>query len=250
MREGFCDNKAHAPGLDRYRDLAEFSLIFGRENPQPMPEISASIREKAAGGIVIELGGGTGRHTVTLARTLPESQVWTVESSPSMRAVLNAFLVENPDVLDRVTVEPSDIFAAQLPSHWSLVVGVHFLCQISAGERNKVWQLLHESLTPSGIAVFDRHYGPRSTSPVEKKLSATTRIGENVYERWFEMTPINKERLRTSVTYRMLRGDTMIREAVTVGEHSVIDESTILAELATCGLASELSDNWLIVSRC
>lgn len=173
---------------------AEYAEIFRASRPEK--DLATQVGAVLAGlhpdaEPVVDLGAGTGVGTIGLAGVLPESNVFAVERSRAMRSILLARLALRPDLHERVTVIPHDVFEAELPDRWGAAIAVHLVCQLEPTERRRLWALLATRLDESGVAVIDQHFGLGSTATVAQRLSAEVRIGENTYQRWFESEPID-----------------------------------------------------------
>lgn len=106
--------------------------------------------------VLLEVGAGTGRVTVALARAGHE--VWAVESSGPMRAALEERLAnEPPDVRTRVRVVPEDACGTSLGRRFGGVVAAfNTLAHFETDAKlTALLARVREHLVPDGVFAFD-----------------------------------------------------------------------------------------------
>ncbi len=111
---------------------------------------------RAATGPVLELGAGTGRLTLPLARV--GATVCAVERDPAMAAQLRRRLDdESEQVRARVEVIEAEMCSLRLPTRFMLVIvpANTWLLFPTAAERAQVLAVIHAHLHPQGRAVLD-----------------------------------------------------------------------------------------------
>jgi SAM-dependent methyltransferase len=108
------------------------------------------------GGPVLELGAGTGRITLPIARDgIP---IHALDASPDMLARLRRKLDEEPaDVRSRVTVVEGDMRRFQLPERFALVIAPFraFLHNLTDEDRLACARRVREHLRPGGCFAFN-----------------------------------------------------------------------------------------------
>ncbi|GID14630.1 class I SAM-dependent methyltransferase [Actinocatenispora rupis] len=231
--------------------VAEFADLFRAAGPpdrllDALPGVLAALDVR---GTVVDLGAGTGHGVLALAEAFPDSAVVAVERSAAMRTVLTSRLAYRPDLRGRVTVLRGDVFDVEQPGPWGAALAIHLVCQLDHDHRRRLWRLLADHLTDDAVAVLDRHYGVDRPRTVPLRLSATVRLGDCEYQRWYASDVAGPDRMRWHNVYRVLRGGVVLAEHDVHGQVWAADEPTILAETADAGLRHEFRDDFVLLRR-
>jgi SAM-dependent methyltransferase len=131
------------------------------------------------GGPVVELGAGTGRLTVPLARS--GAEVVAVEPNPAMRARLERRLVE-AGLEGRVTVVAGDARTLDLPLRAPLVVApFNTLMHLeSLSDQDSALRSAHQLLAPGGLFACDVYvprFAPEGTPRMERIAASEAGAG-------------------------------------------------------------------------
>ena len=113
-------------------------------------------KAQACGGLVLELGAGTGRVTVPIAQA--GVSIHALDGSSEMRAALTAKLdVLAPDVRRRVTVVAADMRTFDLPERFRLVIAPFraFLHNVTDEDRLRTLARVRVHLAPRGVFAFN-----------------------------------------------------------------------------------------------
>ncbi|MFI7104737.1 class I SAM-dependent methyltransferase [Nonomuraea sp. NPDC050227] len=192
----FCDLLAvhsHVPGV--------------REK---LPSLLAGVRRS-----VLEVGAGTGLITTSLAEWTP-AEIFALEPSATMRAVLLSRLAERPDLLERVTVLPCDAMGLDLDEPVEAMVMINVLYALEPGYRRRLWPVLADRLEPGGLLVLTwRDGGPPMPRPMRHLDSR--RVGRHTYTVSSEIIESDDERATCRYLYRITRGDEVLSEEELVG---------------------------------
>jgi SAM-dependent methyltransferase len=121
------------------------------------PDVDFYVEEaRAYGGKILELGSGTGRVLIPVARL--GKQITGVDSSPRMLAQCQIRLdQEPPDVRDRVSLVQADMRELDLSDRFSLAMIPFrpFQHLIAVSHQIAALQAIHRHLEPGGRLVFD-----------------------------------------------------------------------------------------------
>jgi SAM-dependent methyltransferase len=190
---------------------------------------------RAAPGPVADIGAGGGHGTRVIARAVLEADIFAVEPSPGLRALLMARVHENPELRDRVTVLPSGLLQATLPPHLGAVVAMNVIGHFSPTDRHTIWTLLGERLLRDGRAVLNLQPSAELVA-VPQPLFSELRIGRRRYEGWGRAEPAGPDQITRHMTYRTFQDGEPAEEAEVSYDWWVTTEDQLIVELAEHGL--------------
>ena len=104
-------------------------------------------------GIVLDIGAGTGRNAIELAKRMPDKEIVALEPSKYMRIAFMAKLAECPDMQYQVTVLPLSAEAYEFQEKASGVLCMGVLGHLREEERKGLWRKLAGNLDP-GVPVL------------------------------------------------------------------------------------------------
>lgn len=139
--------------LDHYRDADYYDHAYRRYRQDVEHYVELA---RAVGGPVLELGGGTGRITVALARA--GFEVVMVDRMESMLARAEArFARESRKVRERVTRVSADVRELELGRRFPLVIGPFNMLQhlYTREDVERALAMVRRHLTPDGRFAFD-----------------------------------------------------------------------------------------------
>ena len=113
-------------------------------------------KARQCGGLVLELGAGTGRITLPLAQD--GVQVHALDADPAMLAALRAKLsAQPPEVRDRVTVVDADMRSFELEDRFALVIAPFraFLHNVTEEDQLACLERVRAHLRPDGSFAFN-----------------------------------------------------------------------------------------------
>jgi 16S rRNA A1518/A1519 N6-dimethyltransferase RsmA/KsgA/DIM1 with predicted DNA glycosylase/AP lyase activity len=99
---------------------------------------------------ILEGGAGTGLITTSLAGWTP-AEIFALEPSPGMRAVLPSRLSSRPELLSRVTVLPGDALSVKLTEPAQAAVMINVRYAFVPDYRRRLWPVLQRELTDAGF---------------------------------------------------------------------------------------------------
>ncbi|MER7506155.1 class I SAM-dependent methyltransferase [Nonomuraea pusilla] len=197
------------------------------------PALAEALR--GAPGPVVDVGAGGGHGTRVIARAMPLTEIFAVEPSPGLRAVLLARVSEDPDLRDRVTVLPGELLRAALPPRLGTLVAMNVIGHLDPAERRLTWQLLAERLLPGGRAVLNLQ-PPAEPVAVPHTRLCELRIGRRRYEGWGHAEPAGPEQVTWRMTYRVFQDGEPAEEVEVEYPWWVLGHDGLRAELAEHGL--------------
>ena len=182
-----------------------------------VPEIRATLPPLLTGVTrsILEIGAGTGLITTSLAEWTP-AEIFALEPSPGMRAVLLSRLSSRPELLSRVTVLPGDALSVQLDEPVEAVVIINVLYSLEPDYRRQLWPVLAESLVPGGRLIFTwRDSGPPTPGPLTELDSC--QVGRHTYTVLSEILDSGEEQWHVRYLYRITQGDQLLSEEEITG---------------------------------
>lgn len=123
-----------------------------------LPELPGLKAKLDAGGAILEVGCGTGRHLLQLARAFPAARCTGVEIDPTGLAAARAAIAA-AGVADRVTVVGGDLTQAAAAGEFDVVVMIEVLHEIAPAMRQIVIDGCARALASGGwLVVVDETY--------------------------------------------------------------------------------------------
>ena len=115
-----------------------------------VPKLRRSLSSLLAGvrRSILEVGAGTGLVTASLADWTP-AEIFALEPSAAMRAVLLSRLSSRPDLLSRVTVLSGDALSVRLDEPAEAVVMINVVYALEPDYRRRLWPVLAAALERS-----------------------------------------------------------------------------------------------------
>ncbi|WP_434739396.1 Gfo/Idh/MocA family oxidoreductase [Micromonospora sp. SH-82] len=201
------------PAVTGYGSSAEFFDLAAREHAErSAPAVVAALAGvDPVAGPILEIGAGTGLVTEAVARAFPQAAVIAAEPEAAMRAILTSRVDAQPALRDRVSVVAAAAEDLALPSGLCAVVLCGVLGHLDAGARRRLLAEAVRRLPPGGPIVVELMglSEPVTMSPVRL---VTRSLGEHRYEWWMAGEPAGPDRMRLDTTWRVLRGDELVRE--------------------------------------
>ena len=175
-----------------------------------LPPLLAGVRRS-----VLEIGAGTGLITASLTDWTP-AEIFALEPSAGMRAVLLSRLSSRPELLKRVTVLPCDALSVDLDEPVEAVVMINVMYALEPDYRKRLWPVLAAQLAPAGLLVFTWRAGgppaPRSLQELDSR-----QVGRHTYTVLSEILESDKEAFRARYLYRITEGEQVISEEEIIG---------------------------------
>ncbi len=177
-----------------------------------MPEIRKKLPPLLAGvqRSILEIGAGTGLITTSLADWTP-AEIFALEPSAGMRAVLLSRLSSRPELLKRVTVLPCDALSVDLDEPAEAVIMINVMYALEPEYRKRLWPVLATQLAPAGLLVFTwRAGGPPKPRPLQELDSR--HVGRHTYTVLSEILESDEESFRARYLYRVTEGEKVISQ--------------------------------------
>ncbi|MDY0202833.1 MAG: class I SAM-dependent methyltransferase [Desulfovibrio desulfuricans] len=197
---------------EMYADAGEFyDVMSGRLWERRKNFLEALSHVADVEGAVLDIGAGTGHGVVAAAEVLPGVDIFAVEPSPTMRAVLVSRIMQTEGLQRRVTVIPSTFEAAELPERVRAVLFLACIGLMDDAARRAFWARLAAHMSPGGLVLFDVMMIDKP-QPVEKIHVAEVAMGQNTYHAWAEGIPVDGLREKWVSTYQIVRNNVVILE--------------------------------------
>ncbi|MEU1392165.1 MULTISPECIES: class I SAM-dependent methyltransferase [unclassified Nonomuraea] len=209
---------------------------------EKLPSLLTGVRRS-----IVEIGAGTGLITTSLADWTP-AEIFALEPSDTMRAVLLSRLAERPDLLERVTVLPCDALSLDLDEPVEAMVMINVLYALEPGYRRRLWPVLADRLEPGGLLLFTwRDGGPPKPRPMRQLDSR--RVGRHTYTVSSEIIESDDERATCRYLYRITQGDEVLSEEELVGHAYRPAWETLRDELMSAGYVRTAAPDGLLAWR-
>jgi SAM-dependent methyltransferase len=196
---------------------------------------------------ILEIGAGTGLITMSLAEWTP-AEIFALEPSAGMRAILLSRLCSSPELLRRVTVLPCDALSVDLDEPAEAVVMINVMYSLEPDYRRGLWPALAAQLEPAGLLVFTwRDGGPPAPRPLQELDSR--RVGRHTYTVLSEILESGDEACLTRLVYRISEGDKIISEDETSGYSYRPAWDVIQGELVGAGFTQADAPDGLLAWR-
>src|SRR5215469_10025519 len=164
---------------------------------------------------ILEIGAGTGLITTSLADWTP-AEIFALEPSAGMRAVLLSRLSSRPELLGRITVLSCDALTVALDEPVEAVVMINVMYALEPDYRKRLWPVLAASVETAGLLVFTwRDGGPPEPRPL-RELQAR-QVGRHTYTVLSQILDSGEEACRARYVYRITEGDKLISEEEITG---------------------------------
>ncbi|MFC8848034.1 MULTISPECIES: class I SAM-dependent methyltransferase [unclassified Micromonospora] len=226
---------------DEYSASGEFLDILSRDAWAALREPVTTALEGAdpTAGPLVDLGAGSGRGTRMLAELTPAATVLAVEPSLVQRAVLFARLADDSALADRVSLVSEPAETAPLPDAVGGILAMNMIGHLSPDDRRQLWRRLADRMGPE-IPLVVNLQPPSRVEVIPDADFAAVRIGAHVYGGGGRAEPDGPD----SVTWHMRYGvrdpkGNLVREVTAAYRWHVLDEQTLLAELAAVGLVAQ-----------
>ena len=182
-----------------------------------VPGIRAGLAPLLAGigRSILEVGAGTGLITAALADLTP-AEIFALEPSAGMRAVLLSRLSSRPELLSRVTVLPCDAVSVRLDEPAEAVVMINVMSALEPEYRKRLWPVLAASLETAGLLVFTWRDGDPPASRPQQRLESH-QVGRHTYTVLSEILDSDGEAYRARYLYRITEGSKVISEEEIAG---------------------------------
>jgi SAM-dependent methyltransferase len=214
-----------------------------------VPEIREKLPPLLAGvqRSILEVGAGTGLITTSIADWTP-AEIFALEPSAAMRAVLLSRLSSRPELLSRVTVLSCDALSVDLDEPVEAVVMINVMYALEPDYRKRLWPVLSAQLEPAGLLVFTwRDGGPPAPRPLQELDSR--RVGRHTYTVLSEILESGEEACSARYLYRVSKDDKVLSEEEIVGHAYRPAWSVIQRELVSAGFTQTKGAEGLLAWR-
>ncbi|MBY0687662.1 class I SAM-dependent methyltransferase [Microbacterium marinilacus] len=218
---------------DTYEGMGELHDLFMIDVWDALrPALVETFAHLGTDTTILDIGAGTGLGTRALAQSTA-AHVVAVEPSPIMRAVLLARVVDDPALVERVSV-----FAGAVPDILDDVTGpvsgfvcAHMLGHLTPGQREATFARLRGMLSPGGVGLITL---PRPGAPTgEETVEEATRIGGHRYLARHRSRPGGAG---STSEYLVLDGDRVLRRHAFVASWQAPTLDQLRSELDRAGL--------------
>jgi SAM-dependent methyltransferase len=171
------------------------------------PNIAFFGRYAREAGMVLDVGAGTGRIAIPLARQ--GIKVYAVEPSPAMRNAFESKLRKEPDLRERTTLVAGDAqsFALGRTFPVALLSG-SFDHLLDDGERLAALRNIGRHLAPGGRLVFDLFLGLMEDRPLSP--AGVARVGGREIRRLVSGRVLPEQRLETQLVFEVYQEETLV----------------------------------------
>lgn len=225
---------------DYDNDMGEFHDLFmverWRQLHAPLSQVFGGL---SAEHRLLDLGAGTGLGTRALAR-VTAARITAVEPSLVQRAQLTARVIDDPDLVSRVTVLATPVPRAlhDIMGPIDGFVAAHMLGHLDSTERRQTFAGLRQLLAPGGVGVITVESDVETRDEIADTHTEELRIGELTYSAKYAMLSDDE----FVNIYSVARGDRILRTVEQRGFWKPLPTATLSAELASVGLALDVRE--------
>lgn len=176
---------------------------------QKLPPLLSGVRRS-----ILEIGAGTGLITTSLAEWTP-AEIFALEPSDGMRAVLLSRLSSHPELLERVTVLPCDALSVDLDEPAEAVVMINVMYAMEPGYRQRLWPVLAAQMEPGGLLLVTWSAGRPEPGPLRELASRP--VGRHTYALSSQILESGDEAFRARYLYRVTQGSKVVSQEETTG---------------------------------
>ncbi len=191
---------------------------------------------------IVDLGAGTGRLTVVAARAR-SSDVYVVEPSHLMRAVLANRIAEDDDLIQRVSIVSSPVPDAwrAIPDEVGGVMMMAAIMHLPPDDRRTLLADVASRLSTEGSALIEVMQ-PWTAAAIPRQQFVSVAYGRHRVEGDMEATPFDDDGLDWTMTYRRVDADGTVLDEATGSSRCWVVGPEQFASEAT---AAELTVEWL-----
>ncbi|MFF4778905.1 class I SAM-dependent methyltransferase [Microtetraspora fusca] len=199
---------------------------------------------------ILEIGAGTGLITTSLADWTP-AEIFALEPSAGMRAVLLSRLGARPELLERVTVLPCDALSVALDEPVEAMVMINVMYAMESDYRKRLWPVLAAQLEPGGLLVFTWRAGGAPPVRPLKELDSR-QVGRHTYtvsSEILESEGSDGEVCKARYLYQITQDGKVISEDEIVGHAYRPVWETLEGELVGAGFVQTEAPEGLLAWR-
>lgn len=222
--------------MEPYAATAEFYDLLHRERYRTRARHLLRVTKYQPTIGVLEVGAGSGLVTTVLAEAYPDVPILAVEPATPMRALLLGRLAAaTEDLRSRVTVYPAELQALDLERVADLAVCVDVAATLAPDQRRDVWAATARALVPGGVLLVE---SPPPVPESGRSSLPCVRVGADRYTGEVTATAAGPGMVRWRFTYRVLRGDRVLREVAEEFDGWSVGADTLGTELAAAGFVA------------
>ena len=212
-----------------YEKVAHLYDLFDRKE-----NVEFFYHYAARAGEVLDVGAGTGRIAIPLARR--GVKVYCVEPSPAMRGVFESKLGQEPELWERITLVEGDArsfgFGRTFPAAFMSGSFDHFL---DDEERRASLENIGQHLYAGGVLVFDVFLGLMKDAPLSPAGEA--RVGDSEIRRFVGSRAVPGYRRETHLVFEVYTDDELVERIEERSLVGVTSRGEVHRVLARTGFA-------------
>ncbi|WP_345573014.1 class I SAM-dependent methyltransferase [Nonomuraea rosea] len=187
------------------------------------------------GGHALEIGPGTGRMTLAVARRM--AGLHCLEPSSAMRAVLLTKLAGEPGMRDRVTVIDGTAPDFRFDRRFDYIYLAAVFEDVPPEARRPLFAGLAEHLAPGGVLAMDMVHDEAVPDHPEREVRSA-RQGECHYILSSAVWPLGPDLAGVRRVYRTYYHDTLVATETVECEYHLHRPADVLADLRAAGLTA------------
>lgn len=229
---------------DDYREMAEFHDLFMNEVWDRLrPVLGRELGHLGPDDVVADLGAGTGLGTIALIDQT-RAEVWALEPSSTMRAVLMHRVVSSSEASRRVSIAASSVpdGFGDVPAPVAGVLATHVLGHLGPDDRSALFAWLATALAPQGVALFTCQSADLVGDDAADELVEEVSIGRHIYRATYRGTGGNY-----GTTYDVLdSGGDAVRSLTVSGTWSIVTRHDVAALAEVYGMVCRQAEEGVV----
>ena len=161
-------------------------------------------------GAVMDIAAGSGHGVLAIAQAIPGVEIYAVEPSAVMRAMLLSRVMNSEDLQKRVTVIPSSFEDFTIPGKVRAAMLLACIGLFEESSRKQFWGKLASHMPSGGIVLFDVMVDKPMV--IEKMIASEGHVGRHTYTAFVEGLPYGEREQKWISTYQVKRDKELIQE--------------------------------------
>ena len=241
----YKNDEVYGKSIEFY-DIAALSQISNKENVLKK-FIEMAVKHQ---GIILDIGAGTGKVTVKVAKLASNKEVIALEPSSYMRTAFMTRMMEHKELERQITIFPLGVSEYTFDEKVSGILCMGVLGHLSVQERQELWKKLENTLE-AGVPVLIELLDQRFLSASEESRISVAIQGRLRYETYItSIKQLNQTQWEWILTYRIFDGKRLVKQIKSPMSWTYESVEEVLGELTKVHFRGvKLSDTLLLATK-